>query len=319
MDNTHHTFEWHRPGLGIWSLCLILILTFWFQPVFAQNAPHSQAGTTGAAFLKIGVGARPTALGGAYTAISDDANSMYWNPAGLSRINGTQLSLMHNKWVQDINYEFVGVAVGDSGTAGFAFGLTFLWMGDIAVTTFNDRLGTSGRTFTARDLSFVFAYGHQINDYVSMGGTLKRIRSTIDDISANATAFDLGLLVSLPIQGVTLGATVQNLGNRLKFVQDSDRLPLVYKIGAAYSYQNRLTLAVDLAKPIDNRFRVNAGGEFVLMKTLALRGGYNSSNDLDNGFTGGAGVRIRTISIDYAFVPFGVLGNTHRVSAMFQF
>lgn len=168
-------------------------------------------------------------------------------------------------------------------------------------------------------INVVFSYGQQINDYVSVGGTLKRIKSTIDDISANATAFDLGLLTSLPIQGVTLGATIQNLGNRLKFIQDSDRLPLIYKFGVAYSQPNRLTLAVDLSKPIDNRFRVNAGGEFVLMKTLALRGGYNSSNELDNGFTGGAGVRIRSISIDYAFVPFGVLGNTHRVSAMFQF
>ena len=308
-----------RRQLGFWICGLILVQTFWFQPVLAQNAPHSQAGTAGAAFLKFGVGARATGLGGAYTAVSDDANSMYWNPAGLSRFNGTQLSLMHNRWVQDINYEFVGIAFGDSATAGFAFGLTFLWMGDITVTTFNDRLGTTGNTFTARDLSFVFSYGQQINDYVSVGGTLKRIKSTIDDISANATAVDLGLLTSLPIQGVTLGATIQNLGNRLKFIQDSDRLPLIYKFGVAYSQPNRLTLAVDLSKPIDNRFRVNAGGEFVLMKTLALRGGYNSSNELDNGFTGGAGVRIRSISIDYAFVPFGVLGNTHRVSAMFQF
>jgi hypothetical protein len=173
--------------------------------------------------------------------------------------------------------------------------------------------------FHLDNIGAALSYGQKINDYVSVGGTLKRVKSTIDDISANATAFDLGLLTSLPIQGITLGATMQNLGNRLKFVQDSDRLPLIYKFGVAYSQSNRLTMVVDLSKPIDNRFRVNAGGEFVLMKTLALRGGYNSSNELDNGFTGAAGVRIRSISIDYAFVPFGVLGITHRVSAMFQF
>lgn len=317
MGKMQHILKPLRTGLGIF--CLALVQVFWCHQVFAQSAPHDQAGTAGAAFLKIGVGARPTALGGAYTAVSDDANSMYWNPAGLARFNGTQLSLMHNRWIQDINYEFVGIAFGDSGTAGFAFGLTFLWMGDINVTTFNDRLGTSGDTFTARDLSFVFSYGHQINDYVSAGATLKRIRSTLDDITANATAVDFGLLASLPIEGVTLGANVQNLGNRLKFVQDSDRLPFVYKFGAAYSYRKKALLAVDLSKPIDNRYRVNVGGEVVLMNALALRGGYNSANDLDNGFTGGAGVRIRSISIDYAFVPFGVLGNTHRVSAMFQF
>jgi hypothetical protein len=289
------------------------------RPALAGNAPHGQAGTAGAAFLKIGVGARPIGLGGAYTAVSDDANSIYWNPAGLTRFNGTQLSLMHTRWVQDINYEFIGIAYGDSASSGFAFGMTFLWMDDMPVTTFSDRLGASGDTFTARDLSFVFSYAHQIFENVSLGGNLKRIRSTIADISATATAFDIGLMITPPLPGLALGTTIQNFGTRLKFMKDGDRLPLVYKAGAAYTYRDVAMLSVDISKPVDNRVRVNAGAEVSLRNTLALRGGYNSANDLDNGFMGGAGVRIRYISIDYAFVPYGVLGNTHRISAMFSF
>ena len=304
-----------RPIRYLLALSFLLL---YGQPGFA-GSPHGQAGTAGAQFLKIGIGARPIGMGGAYTALSNDANSMYWNPAGLTRFEGTQLSLMHNRWIQDINYEFIGIAYAEEGVAAFAVGLSFLWMGDIPVTTFSDRLGASGNTFTANDLSFVFSYSHQVTYYVSVGGTIKRIRSEIDDISATATAFDLGVMVTTPIEGATLGATIQNAGTKLKFVGEGDRLPLTYKVGAAYTYRKMMTLSVDIGKSIDNAVRVNAGGEFVLLNTLALRGGYNSANELDRGLTGGAGVKVRYISFDYAYVPYGILGNTHRVSATFSF
>lgn len=299
---------------------LVCLLAFGVTSADAGNAPHNQAGTTGASFLKIGVGARPVGLGGAYTAVSNDANSVYWNPAGLTRFNGAHISLMHNKWFQGINYEFFGLAYGDSASSGFAFGLTFLWMDDIPVTTFSDRLGTSGNTFTSRDLAFSFAYAHQVFDIASIGVSLKRIRSNLAGISATATAFDFGLMVAPPpVPGLTFGATVQNVGTKLKFVKDGDRLPVVFKAGTAYSYRQMALLSVDISKPVDNRVAVSVGGEFVVMKTLALRGGYNSTSDLDNGLMGGAGVKIKRIAIDYAFVPYGVLGNTHRISAMYRF
>lgn len=285
----------------------------------ASAQPADQAGSASAQFLKIGIGARPISMGGAYTALSSDANSMYWNPAGLTGFNGTQVSLMHNKWFQGINYEFLGLAYADSGVSAFAVGLSFLWMDDIAVTTFSDPVGASGNTFTARDLSFVFSYGHQVTDYVSLGGTIKRIRSEIAEISAGTTAFDLGGKVFTPIRGLTFGATLQNMGPGLKFVNESDRLPLTYKVGGAYTYRNIVTVAVDVGKPIDNKVRVNAGGEFVLLNTMSLRGGYNSANELDRGLTGGIGIKLQKISIDYAFVPYGVLGDTHRFSASYHF
>lgn len=288
-------------------------------PSFGSDAPSSQAGTSGAAFLKIGVGARPLGLGGAYVAVANDANSIYWNPAGLTNFGGAQLTLMHNKWIEDINYEFLGFAYADSGEAGFAFGLSYLWMGDIPVTTFSDKIGASGDTFTARDLSAIFAYSQRVTNRVSVGATVKRIRSSIEETSANATAFDVGLLLFPPLQGATIGFTVQNIGTRLKFVSDSDRLPLTYKGGVAYTFRRSLTLACDVSKPVDHFVQVNAGVEFVLLGVLALRGGYNSSNELDRGFAAGTGLNLKFMTVDYAFVPYGVLGNTHRVSAVFKF
>src|SRR5262245_2441114 len=68
-------------------------------------------GTSGSTFLKIGVGARPAALGDAYLALSDDASGFHWNPAGLAQTLLPEISLMHNEYFADIKYEYVGYSM----------------------------------------------------------------------------------------------------------------------------------------------------------------------------------------------------------------
>ena len=51
--------------------------------VFAQNA---NLGTSGAQFLQIPLGARASAMGGAIIGLTDDASSVFWNPAGISNV-----------------------------------------------------------------------------------------------------------------------------------------------------------------------------------------------------------------------------------------
>ena len=55
---------------------------------------------------------------------------------------------------------------------------------------------------------------------------------------------------------------------------------------------------------------------------MAGRAGYNTENINTgglNGFTAGVGIRYRDYSIDYAFVPYGDLGSTDRVSISVAF
>ena len=68
------------------------------------------AGTSGAAFLKIGAGARPTAMGGAYTALADDANALYWNPAGLVRLEKREFSASHAEMFESTRLDFLAYA-----------------------------------------------------------------------------------------------------------------------------------------------------------------------------------------------------------------
>jgi len=83
----------------LWSVLVIIISIIILASVCYANGP----GTTGANFLKIGVGARAAAMGDAFTVIVDDSTSLYWNPAGLIRIKERQLSATYNTWFAGIN------------------------------------------------------------------------------------------------------------------------------------------------------------------------------------------------------------------------
>ncbi len=93
----------------------------------------------------------------------------------------------------------------------------------------------------------------------------------------------------------------------------SDPLPLTFKVGAA-SELKALTLAVDVAKPQDNEIYYCLGAEWWLRNALASRLGYRTNQDIGQGLTTGIGYKFGRICLDYAYVPYGDLGDTHIIS-----
>lgn len=79
------------------------MLTTFAVPVHATN---SKVGTSGAQFLKIGAGARSTAMGDAFVGIADDVNAVYYNPAGLGYLERAEITAMRTQWFQGMNYDF---------------------------------------------------------------------------------------------------------------------------------------------------------------------------------------------------------------------
>ena len=97
-----------------------LLLFATARPSLAAFA--TDAGVNGAQFLKIGAGARPTAMGDAFTAIADDVNATYFNPAGLAQLKTAELTAMRTQWFQNIDYSFGAFAMPTSaGTFGISW------------------------------------------------------------------------------------------------------------------------------------------------------------------------------------------------------
>jgi len=276
------------------------------------------AGTTAVDFLKIGVGARPSAIGGAYTAVSGDAWGMLWNPAGLACLDRSEIALMHIEWFQGIDYEFAGYAQPVESGLAFGAGITYVDLGSIERTTWDHTDGSLG-SFRSCDTMVSLAAGYQLSPAVSAGGGFKFISEKIDSRTAMAGALDVGAIYS-PVEHISFAVAVQNLGTKIKFYSDGADLPLNFSFGTAVRLLNNdMVVVLDLNKGLDTKLRFGVGAEYRAFNIIALRAGYNSRNDLDTGLTVGTGLRIQDFSLDYAFVPFGDLGNTHKLSGSWRF
>jgi hypothetical protein len=122
---------------------------------------------------------------------------------------------------------------------------------------------------------------------------------------------------------------LQHAGTPIKFTGKSYALPFTAKAGAAYRWTPRFVTALDLIQPIDNFLSIAAGAEYLPAGPLALRAGYKyrthgqEIEDGLSGFTAGLGFTFRMhdidLRVDYAFVPFSTLGNSHRLSLTILF
>jgi len=293
----------------------LLIIGVILFPFSIKAEINENAGTCVGQFLKIGAGARACGMGEAFSAVADDINAIYWNPAGLLQIKDKEVTFMHNEWLYDLKYEFLAYCQPIQKYVS-AMSLTYLRMGDLEG---KDKDENPLGNFGAYDYAFSLAYAIPANENLYLGINGKFIQQKIEKEDANALAIDIGLLYFEPLnERFKLAGVLQNLGSKLKFVQQREDLPLTYKLGFSYKI-NKLTLAGDITTPEDNETRVNLGIEYLPTANLALRGGYNSQNDLDSGWTLGTGVNLHNLQIDYAFVPYGALDNTHRFSITKRF
>ena len=156
----------------IWFYINLLLMV---SVVWGQTAKNiTNVATTSAPFLSIEVGARAIAMGGAFVATSDDATSLYWNPAGIGLLDQNEVSFHHTEWLAETNFDYAGIVIplGFSGTVGLSF--TSLTMSDMEVRTVFNPEGT-GELFTANDMAIGVSYAKNLTDRFTIGFTGKYI------------------------------------------------------------------------------------------------------------------------------------------------
>ncbi len=280
------------------------------------NAGAARAGSAGAQpfdFLFLDAHPRPVAMGGAYTALAEDANALHYNPAGLAGVRRHEATFMHNKYFQGISQEYIGYA----SPRGWGASLNMLRAGDIGRTTIANPDGDGLGDAAFSDLAASFGYARKVHDGISAGVGMKILRETIDDVSVTAYAFDFGAMYKAPnLAGLTLGLAVQNIGPSVTYHQASENLPLNVRLGGAYAFEflgHRHTAALDVTKARTEDMLIAFGLESRIHRSLSARFGYNTRNDAGPGITVGFGARHRDFAFDYAFAPFGELGDAHRL------
>jgi len=335
------------------TLSFVLLFTIIFN--WGSSSGQSKVGTTAAPFLGISVGPRATAMGGAFTAICDDATSLYYNPGGISRSGKSQFLFAHTNWLVNTNFNWIGFVLNLGGANAIGISLTQLDYGQEEVTTVSHPEGT-GEQWSAMDLAASISYARNLTDRFSIGGSIKYIQQKLWNESATAFAVDVGLLFITQFNDMRIGMSISNFGtdmrmdgkdllhridldpenighnetivSRLK--TDDWPLPLFFRVGVAMDVirmgKSKFTVAVDAFRPSDNTETLNIGGEFSVNDMFYLRGGYKSlfREDSEEGLTMGCGVSLDmgsnfTWNVDYTFTDFGLFENIHMMAVGIKF
>jgi hypothetical protein len=334
---------------GIRRVLPVLLLAAWigFIPARAQNP---NLGSVGAQFLKIPVGARAAAMGGAFMGAAGDASALFWNPAGIVQLRGGEVFASHTPWWASTRLSNAAVAYGIEGFGSFGLSFSLLTMDAMDVTTEVNPEGT-GETFDAQDLMIGLSFARHLTEDFSVGVTAKFVSQRIWNESATGIAFDIGTQYRIGFRDLTLAMSMTNFGpdmrydgrdlavkynpasinaqNRLIPAQLSGEdypLPLGFQVGVSMTALEfdgaSLLLAVDAVHPNDNKERINVGGELAIIERFFLRGGYRFGYDIERA-TMGAGVSVpvggSVIKFDYAYATYDLLPNISRFSLSMTF
>jgi hypothetical protein len=304
----------------------------------ALGADFSKSGRTVMQFVKIGVGGHQTALGECGVTAVRDVNSMFWNPAAISGIQGVQASFSYNRWFADMTYfaGAAGVRIPEIGI--LSVGYASLDYGDIKEALVRGS-GTSsdtrtGGTFSGGDVMVSVSFAREFSDQLAIGVTGKYLREKLFTYAADAFAFDVGTYYDTDFKGIRFGMSFQNFGESVKFMEQGAReegydLPLVFRLGTSLNLvekdkgffslgeDHRIVLSFEALNTNDYGERYHVGGEYSFMDFLHIRGGYRF-NYADGNLSFGVGLQKQLsaflVSVDYSFASYEFLESPHRLT-----
>lgn len=282
-----------------------------------------QAGGTPGAFLSYGVGGRALAMGGAYYAISDDANAAYWNPAGLSQLQRKEVTTMQATLFQQTKLTYFSFAYPTKGGSTFALHMTQLANSgfekvDVVLNPATNEPAsiTSGGSFSDQQQAMGLAWGKNVTETVAFGMGVKQVTRKLGGSSDNFKTLDIGAMKQMG-NAYRLGLGVQNVF-AMRTGDTDDKLPVVIKLGNSLRlFKDRLTLAADINKVLNGDTDMRFGGEYWVSRWFAFRFGLlglPKIQETDFGF----GLNFKSFALD---VAQGIhdLGSSTRFSITFRF
>lgn len=304
------------------SIVIALLLLLGAEGTFAQQ-------TTIFPFLRGTISARSAGLGGATVAMTDDLSSIVLNPAAMMTVSGPRVAGTFIKHVLDINSGYAQYGNEIEGVGAFAVTAAYTSYGSFERT---DIQGTQQGTFGANEVMLAGTFAKELDTLISYGFTLKVLHGTLDDQSTTAIALDAGMHFQIPESRTNVGFALLNAGAQLStYDGTSDRLPIDLRLGVNHRLKG-LPLLVNasinhLTDEVDTFFarflNFSIGGELYIGKYVQARIGYdNGTRNLSgvnvatqlSGLSGGVGVHLTNLDIDYALSSMGSSALLHRVS-----
>jgi len=316
------------------KLSIVVLLVVSFVNVFAGGDKRN--GTAGAQELLLPVGAKAMAFAGTDIAGLTGVEAMYYNPAGMSGMEGSvEAAFSVMNYIADLDIVYGAFAVNLGGIGSLGLSVKTLQFGDIPVTTVERPEGT-GAMFSPRFTVAGLSYSNFLTASIKVGVTFNLISEEIMSSSASGLGIDAGVQYDkfALVDGLKLGLVLKNFGPQMKFTgpdlirsavdPNSLRGSQFYSIDAAtFELPSQLILGMTYAKQSSESFgwmitsayesnnfsndALKIGGEVGWNDMLFLRGGYSYVSEANEdkaenifGPTLGGGINIHTDALDLA-------------------
>lgn len=289
-------------------------------------------GVDAGSFVRDGAGSRALGLGGAFTAVADDASAALWNPAGLLQVDGANLLAMYtNKFGLDIAFQYLAASL-HVGSVAFGAGLVRSSIDDIPY------YGDEGEGFFSEVQSlFLASLAYDVGTLVDLGldGRLslyvgvngRAYGHSILEGRARGLGFDISVLGKCEFDWGTLGvgyASTDTLGTTIQWSgtdhDPTNDVPWTHKIGASVRFLEDQLLAaadVDLAVGRPNLDELHLGVEYSPVEVVTARAGLVVGKDGVSWSAGGS-IHWGGFVLDYAFIPHAALGDSHVLSLGYE-
>jgi hypothetical protein len=270
---------------------IVLLGVSVFSPAFAQ-------GEATGLFLLINPGARQGGMGETGVATADDANAIYWNPAGLAfqyqnpeTDKKGEATLMHVNWLpqfnfSDLYYDYAGLRYHFQNVGTLGLAIQFINYGENVQT---DASGNVLGNFNSNELAVTGSYATKLTNTLGLGINLKYVLSRLSPVQVDAEqgkgvgstfAIDMGILWKTGFTGqrLSLAANLSNLGPKITFIDSdqADPIPTNLRLGFAYkilnSEYNKLTFAYDMNRLLVPSDSTDRDGSFLTYPVSAWSG-----------------------------------------------
>lgn len=319
------------------SLAVLAVLAL--LAASSARAAESNAGISGANFLKIGQGsARAMSMGGAYVALAEGSDAMTWNPAGLAVTQQRELGFSYLRYVQDVDSPLYLGYAHPMGRTSWGANLSYISVSGFdvrdanGVPQNNDEVGVRDGMMSL-GIARSFWY-----EKLFLGSSLRVVHEDIAGAVKDTIVGDFGVILK-PNPTLSLGFALQNFGS------GGNNVARITRVGAGVRMGDFVTLGLELNKATDYGTRVGLGGEFQLPEEyldvgqLSFRIGYRSGDSFgqssdetlkslrlerSSNLSFGFGMYTSQafgygLSLDYAFVPYGALGTVDQITVKMKF
>jgi len=263
--------------------------------------------------------ARVSAMDATWVGVAEGSAALQANPAGLGALAGAEAGWHHASRLGGAVAETVLVGLPVGALGGLGVSVDYLDNGSFDGM---DSTGNLTGTYRAGAVGGSLGWGSPVVAGVFVGAAVRGVQQTLADSTYTAVAGDIGVLWK-GMPNLTVGAAATNLGAS----GSGNSLASSLRAGASYTLDvgaiNRVLGAAAVEIQPGGVQRVDVGAEDTLFSRLAVRAGYrlNLATTKVTGLTGltaGLGVTFGALTLDYAYLPYGELGNSQRVSLTYR-